>query len=375
MLLTGSANPWKYWERRKKHGKKSDCHKGSKSAETYTGRTQAESVRICQSQYRQSGTGNFLYCTSRVLYRKNREQPPVGVCRGVCGWRNQRNKRKAQGWVPDDDFRLWGWEHRPDPYEIHHKICKKYGGMHPDHPKAEGDWRWNLLWKREYQHAVRKKRAVHYHPGIGGAGGIRKHLKQQPMGDTETLSGWNLYHIDASVWLWKRRGWKFSHHRIRGRNRKVDLWVLLKRHGSVCDSKGTEPERHSNNPGCRKVAGRGDTGHSEKSHLWGRYASAEDIYRNKVPICPQGKQRTEKPVSHQRQPSANRHTWGGRSGTQPDGIPGGCTAHEQEWLHQKIPVFRQNHLRRVRKNLPAAENLHRETIWKNHLDVQRTCGG
>lgn len=34
--------------------------------------------------------------------------------------------------------------------------------------------------------------------------GIRKHLKQQPMGDTETLSGWNLYHIDASVWLWKR---------------------------------------------------------------------------------------------------------------------------------------------------------------------------
>lgn len=54
-------------------------------------------------------------------------------------------------------------------------------------------------------------------------GGIRKHLKQQPMGDTETLSGWNLYHIDASVWLWKRRGWKFSHHRIRGRNRKVDL--------------------------------------------------------------------------------------------------------------------------------------------------------
>ena len=59
---------------------------------------------------------------------------------------------------------------------------------------------------------------------------------------------------------------------------------------------------------CRKVAGRGDTGHSEKSHLCGRYASAEDIYRNKVPICPQGKQRTEKPVSHQRQPSANRHT-------------------------------------------------------------------
>ena len=55
-------------------------------------------------------------------------------------------------------------------------------------------------------------------------------------------------------------------------------------------SKGTEPERHSNNPVCRKVAGRGDTGHSEKSHLSGRYASAEDIYRNKVPICPQGKQ-------------------------------------------------------------------------------------
>ena len=42
------------------------------------------------------------------------------------------------------------------------------------------------------------------HPGIGGAGGIRKHLKQQPMGDTETLSGWNLYHIHTSVWLWKR---------------------------------------------------------------------------------------------------------------------------------------------------------------------------
>ena len=49
-----------------------------------------------------------------------------------------------------------------------------------------------------------KKRAVHYHPGIGGAGGIRKHLKQQPLGDTETLSGWNLYHIHTSVWLWKR---------------------------------------------------------------------------------------------------------------------------------------------------------------------------
>lgn len=48
-----------------------------------------------------------------------------------------------------------------------------------------------------------KKRAVHYHPGIGGAGGIRKHLKQQPLGDTETLSGWNLYHIHTSVWLWK----------------------------------------------------------------------------------------------------------------------------------------------------------------------------
>ena len=27
-----------------------------------------------------------------------------------------------------------------------------------------------------------------------------------------------------------------------------------------------------------------------------------------------------------------------------------------------LPVFRQNHLRGVRKNLPAAENLHRETI-------------
>ena len=93
----------------------------------------------------------------------------------------------------------------------------------PDHPKAERDWRWNLLREGEHQHAVRKKRAVHYHPGIGGAGGIRKHLKQQPLGDTETLSGWNLYHIHTSVWLWKRRGWKFSHHRIRGRNRKVDL--------------------------------------------------------------------------------------------------------------------------------------------------------
>ena len=32
-------------------------------------------------------------------------------------------------------------------------------------------------------------------------------------------------------------------------------------------SKGTEPERHSDNPGCRKMAGRGDTGHSEKSDL------------------------------------------------------------------------------------------------------------
>ena len=30
--------------------------------------------------------------------------------------------------------------------------------------------------------------------------------------------------------------------------------------------------------------------------------------------------------------------------------------------NQYLPVFRQNHLRRVRKNLPAAENLHRETI-------------
>lgn len=80
----------------------------------------------------------------------------------------------------------------------------RYGGMHPDHPKAERDRRWNLLREGEHQHAVRKKRAVHYHPGIGGAGGIRKHLKQQPLGDTETLSGWNLYHIHTSVWLWKR---------------------------------------------------------------------------------------------------------------------------------------------------------------------------
>lgn len=31
------------------------------------------------------GTGNFLYGTGRVLYGKDREQPPVGVCRGVCG--------------------------------------------------------------------------------------------------------------------------------------------------------------------------------------------------------------------------------------------------------------------------------------------------
>ena len=41
------------------------------------------------------------------------------------------------------------------------------------------------------------------------------------------------------------------------------------------------------------IRDRGDTGHSEKSHLCGRDASAEDIYRNKVPICPQGK-----PVSY-----------------------------------------------------------------------------
>ena len=47
-------------------------------------------------------------------------------------------------------------------------------------------------------------------------------------------------------------------------------WIYessLKRHGSVCDSKGTEPERHSDDPGCRKVAGRGDTGHSENPIL------------------------------------------------------------------------------------------------------------
>ena len=45
-------------------------------------------LKVCgyaRVQYRQSGTGNFLYCTGRVLYGKNREQPPVGVCRGVCG--------------------------------------------------------------------------------------------------------------------------------------------------------------------------------------------------------------------------------------------------------------------------------------------------
>lgn len=40
-----------------------------------------------------------------------------------------------------------------------------------------------------------------------------------------------------------------------------------------------------------------------------------------------------------------------------------------------IIVLVSVHLRGVRKNLPAAENLHRETILKNHLDVQRTCGG
>lgn len=32
-------------------------------------------MRICQSQYRQSGTGNFLYCTGRVLYGKIESNP------------------------------------------------------------------------------------------------------------------------------------------------------------------------------------------------------------------------------------------------------------------------------------------------------------
>lgn len=69
------CKPLKILGKEKKAWQKSDCHKGSKSAETYTGRTQAESVRICQSQYRQSGTGNFLYCTGRVLYGKIESNP------------------------------------------------------------------------------------------------------------------------------------------------------------------------------------------------------------------------------------------------------------------------------------------------------------
>lgn len=36
--------------------------------------------------------------------------------------------------------------------------------------------------------------------------------------------------------------------------------------------------------------------------------------------------------------------------------------HMNKSDYTKDTCFRQNHLRRVRKNLPAAENLHRETI-------------
>ena len=60
----------------------------------------------------------------------------------------------------------------------------------------------NLLREGEHQHAVRKKRAVHYHPGIGGPG------------ESENISSNNrwaiqkrfqdgTYHIHTSVWLWK----------------------------------------------------------------------------------------------------------------------------------------------------------------------------
>ena len=42
-----------------------------------------ESVRVCQSQYRQSGTGNFLYWA--VEYYTEKSSNLMGVCRGVCG--------------------------------------------------------------------------------------------------------------------------------------------------------------------------------------------------------------------------------------------------------------------------------------------------
>ena len=42
---------------------------------------------------------------------------------------------------------------------------------------------------------------------------------------------------------------------------------------------------------------------------------------------------------------------------------------------KKIPVFRQNHLRRVRKNFRRQKIYIGKPYEKNHLDVQRTCGG
>ena len=62
--------------------------------------------------------------------------------------------------------------------------------MHPDHPKAERDWRWNLFREGEHQHAVRKKRAVHYHPGIGGTGRMDRDNYMEKSGRTLENDPW-----------------------------------------------------------------------------------------------------------------------------------------------------------------------------------------
>ena len=162
------------------------------------------------------------------------------------------------------------------------------------------------------------------------ARGIRKHLKQQPMGDTETLSGWNLYHIDASVWLWKRRGWKFSHHRIEAETVRWIYESYLNGMGVYVIAKAL------NQKGIPTIRG------AEK---W-RDGVIQDILKNPIYEGDMLQQRTYTETRFpfvRRVNNGQRNQYlikdshppivtheGGRSGTQPDGIPGGCTAHEQE---------------------------------------------
>ena len=84
-----------------------------------------------------SYTAQVEYYTEKIESNPLWEFAGVYADEGISGT-NVKHRDEFQMMISD-------CEHRPDPYEIHHKICKKYGGMHPDHPKAEGDWRWNLL--------------------------------------------------------------------------------------------------------------------------------------------------------------------------------------------------------------------------------------